>query len=99
MIDFLKECGVEEKTIKELERKVSQSNLFDLSCNKDNCLKIIEYLRQININNIDELLLYEFDVFTLTFSTLIKKISQFNVPLLASAINDDPFAIEEIFNV
>ena len=99
MIDFLKDVGIKKETIEKLNNKYNKSDLFDLSCNKDNCLKIINYFKEINIKNIDELLIYELDIFTLTFNEIIKKLSHFNIPLLVSSINDDPFVIEEIYNV
>lgn len=99
MIDFLIECGINRKTITEIKNKYNESTLFDLSCNEDDCLKIIKYLKEIGIKNIDELLIYEIDIFKLPFIELVKKFGKFNVPLFVSFINDDISAISNIFNV
>lgn len=99
MIDFLSKVGISSKIINEIEIKNTSSTLFDLSCNEDDCLKIIKYLKEIGIKNIDELLIYEIDIFKLPFIELVKKFGKFNIPLFVSFINDDVSAIENIFNV
>ena len=99
MIDFLSQVGISQKTINEIKNKNTNSTLFDLSCNEDDCLKIIKYLKELGIKNIDELLIYEIDVFKLPFIELVKKFGNFNIPLFVSFINDDVTAIENVFNV
>ena len=45
MIDFLKEEGISVDTIKKIREVNDSSVLFDLSCNKNECLEIIKYLK------------------------------------------------------
>ena len=42
MIDFLNYVGIDKKTIMEMKQRYNESDLYDLACNQDNCLKIIE---------------------------------------------------------
>ncbi len=94
MIDFLKEIDISNNTISKIITENQESSLYNLSCNKDNCIKIILYMREIGIKNIEELLIYETNYFKLTFTEFIKKISRFNIPLLVDGINNDYTYIE-----
>ena len=75
------------------------SVLYNLSCIKDDCLKIINYLKELGIINIDELLLYELNLFYLDFEDVVKKFSKFNIPVFVDLINNDFTAIENIYDV
>lgn len=99
MIDFLNDVGISDITVNKLYNEYNSSTIFDLSCNEDECIKIINYFKELGILNIEELLLYEIDVFKLNFEKLVKKFSNFNIPLFVSMINDDYVAIEHIFDV
>lgn len=99
MIDFLRDANISETTIEKLYNEYNSSTIFDLSCNEDDCVKIINYFRELGILNIEELLLYEIDVFKMNFLKLVKKFSNFNIPLFVNTINDDYVAIEHIFDV
>ncbi len=98
MIDFLKEINFNDEDIKKIVEYNTKSTLDNLSCNNINCLKIINYLKEIGVKNIVDLLTYEIDVFLLTFTDFIKKIRFFNVPVFVDAINDDYSVIREIYN-
>ena len=51
MIDFLLDCGIDKDTLDILNKKYS-TELFDLSCNKKEIVKIIKYLRDIGISSL-----------------------------------------------
>ena len=89
MVDFLKKANISDEVISKMKEEYSDSTLFDLSCNEDDCLKIINYLKELGINNIDDLLLYEIEVFKLKFNDLVKKLSKFNIPLFVNIINEE----------
>ena len=88
MIDFLIECGIDHDTLEVMNGKYP-TELFDLSCNKKEIFKIIEYLRSIGINNIDELLIYETWLFYKTFDFVKGAISRFDIFELVARINDN----------
>ena len=46
MIDFLLDCGIDKDTLDILNKKYS-TELFDLSCNKKEIVKIIKYLSKM----------------------------------------------------
>lgn len=98
MIDFLKNYGISDKTIEELKRTQSPSFLFDLNCNEEECVKIINYLREIGINNIDELLLYESEIFFKTKKNVEIAFLNCDKEELVELINEDASNIEELYD-
>lgn len=101
MIDFLKEYGISENTINNIKENNSESTLFDLTCNKDNCIRILNYMRElgINISNVDNILIYRIDIFFLDFEEFVKKIAKCNIPILINLINDNYNNIDIINNI
>ena len=98
MLDFLLDY-VSLDTINKIKTINNESSIYDLSCNRDDCLKIINFLKQSGIINIDDLLIYEIDVFKLSYENFIKKIKNFNIPLFIKVINEDYTSIEDINNI
>lgn len=98
MIDFLKDYGISVETIEDLKRTQSPSFLFDLNCNDEECVKIINYLREIGINNIDELLLYESEIFFKVCKNVITAFSKCDIEELVELINEDASNIEKIYS-
>ena len=96
MIDFLKRCNISTYTIKELSKKYS-SQLFNLNCNQDECIKVIEYLREIGINNVEELLINKIHLFYETKEDLIKLFSKHNILDLVQRINADYNEVDILF--
>mgnify|MGYP001660048502 FL=1 len=97
MIDFLKDANITDDTIIEIMKNNNEASLFNLSCNDEDAIQIINYMRGIGITNIDELLIYRIDIFFLTFEQFIKRLSKFNVPILVNLINDN-YANIDIIN-
>lgn len=97
MIDFLKDANITDDTIIEIMKNNNEASLFNLSCNDEDAIQIINYMRGIGITNIDELLIYRIDIFFITFEQFIKRLSKFNVPILVSLINDN-YANIDIIN-
>lgn len=97
MIDFLLDF-VSLDTINKMKEINNESSIYDLSCNKEDCLKIIKFLKESGIENLNDLLIYEIDIFKLSYSDFIKKIKNFNIPIFMSIINEDYTSIEDIYN-
>ena len=97
MIDFLKDVSINDNTIIEMMKNNNEASLFDLSCNDEDVIQIINYMRGIGITNIDELLIYRIDIFFLTFEQFIKRLSKFNVPVLVNLSNEN-YANIDIIN-
>ena len=99
MIDFLKDINIDSDIINKIVNNNNDSSLFEIVNNQEECIKIIEYLRKIGITCINELLIYEIDLFKKDLDYIIKKISKFNIPVFVNIVNDEYTAIENIYNV
>lgn len=97
MIDFLKDCNVDDDTLEEMYKKYS-TELFDLNCNKREIVKIIEYLRNLGITNVSDLLVYETGLFYKSLNWIENKFSSIDTVDLVSKINDNYEEIEIIFD-
>ena len=67
MIDFLKEYGIKEDTLEELEEKYDKAILYNLQVNELEIEKIIRYFKELGINNIDDIILNKTELFLKTF--------------------------------
>ena len=99
MIDFLKEYEINDNIINNIKNNNSESTLFDLSCNKDNCIKLINYMKNIGIMNIDELLIYEIDIFFIDYDKLLNKITNYNINEIVRLINTDYNNVDILYNI
>ena len=97
MIDFLKNANISDDVLIEIIKNNDETAIFDLSCNDEDAIEIIKYMRNIGVTNIDELLIYRIGIFFLTFAHFIKRLSKFNIPALVNHINDD-YANIDIIN-
>ena len=63
MISFLEKCGISTLVINEIEKNNSSANLYNFSCNKEEILKILGYLKELGVCCIDELLIHRINIF------------------------------------
>ena len=52
-----------DNVVQEIEKVNSSSNLYNLSCNQDEVINIIQFLKDNGVNCVDELLIYKIDLF------------------------------------
>lgn len=97
MIDFLKEINIKDEVLVEIIKTNNPSALSSLSVNEEECLKIINYMKEIGLICIDELLINRIDLFLSSFEKFIKKLSKFNIPVLVQLVNMD-YATIDIIN-
>ena len=95
MIDFLKEVGIEEEVIKDLELSYSEANLYNLNSHEVEVLKIINYFREIGIEYIDELLIDNLNIFFLSYDEIVVKFNKYNISKLVETINYDYMLIDK----
>lgn len=96
-MNFLKEIGIDDNTIEKIIEQNGAAVITNLEANYDNASKIYKILKKININCIDELLIYEIDLFFIDYDILIKNINNLpNLRQFVDSVNDDFFVIEEI---
>ena len=94
MLNFLKECGIKEDTIKNMYNTYEESVLFNLSCNDEECIKIIKHMKQIGIIAIDEILEVYIDIFLNTYNNFIKKIPKHDISKFVEEVNNNIEIIE-----
>ena len=93
MLQFLKDMGISDITILKMINNNSEDILYDLECDQVNCLEVIKYLQELNIQVIDDLLINEIGMFFKTKEYLANKFSKFNISEIVDDINDDYIAI------
>jgi len=96
MIDFLKKYGINDAVIKEMEKVNSDANLYNFSCNQDEAIKIIQYLRDIHVSCIEQLLIYRIDKFFISCDDFKKMYIKQNVENFVKLINEDYTLIDEL---
>ena len=97
MIDFLKQVDIKEAVLIEIVKNNNPSSLSSLSINEEECLKIINYMKEIGFTCIDDLLINRIDLFLSSFDKFVKKLSKFNIPVLVQLTNTD-YATIDIIN-
>lgn len=96
MIDFLRNCGITDKVINDIKSVNVDTNLYNLNCNQDEVVKIIQCLRDIGVNCISELLVYRIDMFFLSFDKFKKLYIKQDTSNFVKLVNDDYTNIDEI---
>lgn len=97
MMDFLTLCNISDTTINKIIDNNSQSLLSDVSCNGGECMKIIEYMKELNIKCIDDLLINYLSIFLMDLEKFVKRLSKLNVPYFVQCLNEDIDTIEFIY--
>lgn len=97
MIDFLKECGLSDLDIQEIEEFNSSANLYNLNCNELDVVKMIEYLKDKGIKNIVLLLKYRINIFFTDFEDFKLKVDKIDDKYI-DLINNNYNEIDELFN-
>lgn len=96
MIDFLKDCGIEENVIDNIMDTYSSTVVFSFSCNEIEVKKIINYLNTLGIKNIGYILTSNLDFFFQTFDDVVKLFNKYDIIKLITAINNNPDVIKEL---
>lgn len=92
MTDFLVISGIDLRVIEELKKE--PSTIYDLYCNKEECVKIIRLLKLYGVKNINELILYKTRLFLKTKDEVLEL---FNKKNLVELVNLDINNIDVIF--
>ena len=97
MIEFLKECGLSDLDIQEIEEFNSSANLYNLNCNELDVVKMIDYLREKGIKNILLLLKYKINIFFTDYENFKLKVDNIDDKYI-DLINNNYNEIDELFN-
>ena len=96
MIDFLLDYNISEDTIKALEKKYNKELLYIFNCNEYEIKKIIIYLKSLNINCIDNILIDYIEIFLKTYNEFINLFNKYDINKLVELINKDYHVLDEI---
>lgn len=96
MIEFLKKYGITDKVIQEIEKMNSSANLYNLNCNQDEAVKIIQCLRDKGINCVEELLIYKIDLFFMSLDNFENRYFKQDVDNFVKKVNEDYLVINEL---
>ena len=89
MLEFLCDFGISSSTIKVLEDNNYDSILYSLKTNEFEIGKIINYLKEIGIKDIEGLLINNTELFFKTFREFDKVLGKYDKLQLAEFINND----------
>lgn len=92
---FLEE-EFDEVLVDNLREKYEESILEEFELNRDNVLKVIDYLKDIGIEEVDELIRYRIELFTQDIDNVIKAFNTDNMGDLVESINEDITNIDKI---
>lgn len=83
--------------VAKLREKYEESILEVFELQQDNVLKVIDYLKDIGIEHIDELIIYKLELFTINIDTIIKTFHEYeHLPEIVDLINEDITNIDNI---
>ena len=98
MNDFLLELGYSNELIGEIIRFNGENTYANLCFNSDEVIEIIDYLKELGINCISELLIYKIDIFFEDINELNTIISGSNTKDKVDLINNDFTNVDLLFD-
>lgn len=98
MIENMLLIGLSDEFVDELIDKIGYDRVLNLACNYKKVKKNIDLLKSFGIKDINELMINRSYLFLEETDVLLKKFSQFNIPVVVELINEDLNVIDEIIN-
>lgn len=95
-MDFLIEKGFSKSFIDELINTYDKTTLEMLKLEEANVIEIIDYFKEIGINNIDELLINYIEIFISTKKKVQSSFEKYDIRKLVESINRNVQNIEKI---
>ena len=96
MIDFLRKCGFRNSVINEIKSNNSDANVYNLSCNQYEVLRIVEFLKSLGVKNIGVLLSYKINLFFMTLEEVMRLFDREDVNLVVDRINTNYMYIDTL---
>lgn len=88
-MNFLLEYGIKKETIEKIKEIKDDSEVFYCLTQKDNVTKVINYLRSINVKNIDDILLNRLELFYVPVNKIKESFEKYNINVLVQLLNED----------
>lgn len=96
-MDMLRDLGVSESAIDELESIYGDTVTKCLDDNSNNVKMIYSYMRNIGIDTRDSILVLHLDLFLHSYRNFINLLTRKNVYDFVQVLNNDPNAIYELY--
>ncbi len=96
-MDMLRDLGVSESAIDELESIYGDTVTKCLEDNSNNVKMIYSYMRNIGIDTRDSILVLHLDLFLHSYRNFINLLTRKNVYDFVQVLNNDPNAIYELY--
>lgn len=88
-MDFLLEYGISQETIKKIKENNEESTCFYLMTQEENAKEVIEYLKAIKVEAIDNLLIDRLELFFIPKEEIKNRFETYNIEVLVQLINED----------
>lgn len=95
-MQFLIENGFKKSTIEKLQEKYDESILDVVSLEEENVIEVINYLKQIGIQNIEDLMIYQVELFTKDIDKIKNHFDKPNQYQMVEKINEDVMNIDKV---
>lgn len=96
MLDNLYKINISEECIDNLKNLVNNDILISLASNYEIINDNIKLLYSYGISNMEDLFLNKYFIFVKKTEDLVKKFSEFNIPVFIQMINEDCNMIDEM---
>lgn len=96
MIENLETIGFKKDFINKMIEILGYDTTLNLSANYDLVKQNIDLMKNYNILNIEEIILYNPDIFFIKTPELLNKISKMNLTMYSKLVSEDFTTIDEI---
>ena len=96
MIDDIEFAGISEELKEKMIEELGYDTVLNMACNYERVKENIQTFKSIGINNVDELIMYNSDLFQKKPDELKNKLTKFNIPEVVKLINEDYTTIDDI---
>lgn len=88
-MSFLLEYNISGDTIKKIKENHEESMIFSVLCFKKNVIEVIQYLKSIHIEVLDDLLINRLELFLIPKDVIQERFEKYNIQVLVDLINED----------
>lgn len=88
-MDFLKECGLSDQDITYLHDNYEDYIIANAIYKEDNIIQVINYFKELGINNIINLIKIRLDVFLINVDKIKAMCNKYNREELVDILNED----------
>ena len=96
MLEFLKDYGIEDSVILEIEKVNTSTNIYNLNCNEYDAGKIINFLRELGVRCINQLLVNKIELFFFRYDDVKRLFYKYDLYKLVELINQDYNIVDKL---